>query len=269
MPDRSKKASLVLATYGGDLDSAYRLTRAFTLRYDDAFRVVVVGPCKSAGTLVTLGEHEVAVGPFGELGPLDVQLNQQDELFGLRSGLDTLESLGVLQKPAFAAFQQYMLDIVDRSSGVVSTKTACDIATSMVTGLFRPIAQQIDPAKIAFVERNMRVAQHYGDRVKTANVKPGAIEYLAREYPSHGFIIDWKEASDIFERVALPSDEERVVESLFYGLVHRPSREESVVKSVVNELDRRIEEGRKRSGASESTDDESEKMSARHLNDVT
>lgn len=100
---RRKNATLVLSTYGGDLDSAYRLTRAFTLGYE-SFRVVVIGPCKSAGTLVTLGADEISIGPFGELGPLDIQLSQEDELFGMRSGLDTLESLDTLQKSAFSAF---------------------------------------------------------------------------------------------------------------------------------------------------------------------
>ena len=253
MPDRSKKASLILSTYGGDLDSAFRLIRAFTLRYD-AFRVCVVGPCKSAGTLVTLGAHEVAVGPFGELGPLDVQLSQEDELYGLRSGLDTLDSLDVLQKSAFDAFQQYMLDIIERSDGVVSTKTACDIATEMVTGLFRPIAEQIDPTKIAFVERNMRVAQYYGDRVKTNNVRTGAIRYLAREYPSHGFIIDWKEALDIFHEVDRLSDIELFVGNLYGELVHQPSYTASRVVNVIKELDRRIQNAKKEDEQRETQD---------------
>ncbi len=30
----------------------------------------VIGPCKSAGTLVAIGAHEIAFAPHGELGPL-------------------------------------------------------------------------------------------------------------------------------------------------------------------------------------------------------
>ena len=249
---KRKNASLVLITFGGDLSQAYLLIRYFTLRYQ-SFRVVVLGPCKSAGTLVTLGAHQVAIGPFGELGPIDVQLGREDELFGQQSGLDTIESLEVLQRSGFAAFHQCVNDLVKGSGGGgLSTKTACEVAARLVTGLFRPVAEQIDPTKIASIERNMRVAQNYGQRVMTQNVRDGAIEYLARKYPSHSFIIDWKEAQDVvFHSVERPTEPEYSS----FGFVERlsPYDDDVTVVDVRKELDRRIEsEGEK----NETGDDE-------------
>ena len=93
------KASLVLTTNGGDANEAYRLARFFQESYGQlgGFRVVVLGPCKSAGTLVAVGATELAMGPLGELGPLDVQLAKQDEIAIQSSGLNTLGALATLQ----------------------------------------------------------------------------------------------------------------------------------------------------------------------------
>lgn len=146
-----------------------------------------------------------------------------------------------------------MYSLIADSRGILSTKTACDIASSMVTGLFRPIATQIDPARIAFVERHMRVAQYYGDRLKTANVKPGRIEYLIRNYPSHGFIIDWEEAEEIFHKVELPSDVERTALSHYADLVVRPSDRKSTVIDVLSNLQERTTNAR---GQEKSVNDE-------------
>lgn len=138
------KASLVLTTNGGDAHYAYRLARLFQVLYEgpENFRVVVLGPCKSAGTLVAVGAGDLAMGLFGELGPLDVQLAKRDEIALQASGLDTLGALATVQANAFDAFETYMVTIINRSRGTVSTKTACDIAATIVSGVFQPIASR-------------------------------------------------------------------------------------------------------------------------------
>ena len=171
-----KRASLVLTTDGGDAHQAYRLARLFQDIYEGSrnFRLVVLGRCKSAGTLVAVGAGELAMGPLGELGPLDIQLAKVDEIAVRTSGLDMLGALAVLQSEAFSAFEQYLVKIINRSGRTVSTKTACDVAASIVSGLFRPIASQIDPHRLSEVERMMRIAQAYGERLGTSNLKKGS-----------------------------------------------------------------------------------------------
>src|SRR5688500_5732755 len=74
---RKPNASLFLTTNGGDPHAAFRMAKALQ-RFYRKTRLLIVGPCKSAGTLMALGAHEVAFAPTGELGPLDVQLNKPD-----------------------------------------------------------------------------------------------------------------------------------------------------------------------------------------------
>ncbi len=59
-------------------------------------RLLIDGPCKSAGAMIALGVDEIAFGPRGELGPLDTQLTKQDEILFMSSGLDILQALSVV-----------------------------------------------------------------------------------------------------------------------------------------------------------------------------
>ena len=77
----------------------------------------------------------------------------------------------MLREAAFDAFESYMVEIINKSSGRVSTKTACDISAQLVIGLFQPICQQIDPHKLSEVNRMMKIAKDYGERLGTPNLK--------------------------------------------------------------------------------------------------
>lgn len=63
----------------------------------EKFTVLLAGRCKSAGTLIVLGAHEIVMTNHAELGPLDVQLGKKDELFELDSGLTVLNALTELE----------------------------------------------------------------------------------------------------------------------------------------------------------------------------
>lgn len=193
--------SLILTTFGGDAHAAYRLTRILKATYE-TFRILIVGPCKSAGTLVALGADEIAFGPFGELGPLDVQLRKKDELVSLSSGLDTLQTFGLITGYAFSTFESFMLQTVLKSGGVISTKTACQVASDLAIGLFSPLMEQINPQQLSEVDRVMAIARAYGQRIKSPNLQDGALEKLVSGYPSHSFIIDEEEASSLFTELS-------------------------------------------------------------------
>ena len=238
------KASLVLTTHGGDPNHAYRIARLFQDWYGkgEEFRLVVLGPCKSAGTLIAVGAGELAMNVFGELGPLDVQVAKLDEIAVRTSGLDTLGALAILQSEAFNAFEKYMVTIVAKSGRTVSTKTACDIAATIVSGLFEPIAKQIDPHRLSEVDRMMRIAKKYGERLGTPNLKTddagSSLDRLIRGYPTHDFIIDSNEASEIFEVVKPPSDAEQLAFKLFPHEVMYPDEEkEATICDVVEKLE--------------------------------
>ena len=95
-----KHCVLILTTSGGDADAAYLMARYLRRSYEKV-TICVFGYCKSAGTLLALGAHEIVMGERGELGPLDVQVSTKDEMFPSRSGLEIFASLEVLKAHAF------------------------------------------------------------------------------------------------------------------------------------------------------------------------
>lgn len=93
---RRSNVVLILASYGGDPDAAYRITRFLKQAYNK-FTLFVFGYCKSAGTLIALGADEIVMSDFAELGPLDVQVLREND-FRRSSGLDLQQALSVLSK---------------------------------------------------------------------------------------------------------------------------------------------------------------------------
>lgn len=209
-------AILFLITNGGDPDSAYKIARYFQDRYEK-FTVIVSGLCKSAGTLLAVGAHELAFAPYGELGPIDIQTYKVDNLAERQSGLTITEALENLVATAVESHGDTFSSIMRATGAVVSFQTASSAATELVNGLFAPIFAQIDPYDVGDKARSMRIAADYGERLslRTGNLKKDALECLTRTYPSHSFVIDMSEARALFENVReLDDDEVRIVECL-------------------------------------------------------
>ncbi|MGC2447707.1 MAG: hypothetical protein WA477_08680, partial [Candidatus Sulfotelmatobacter sp.] len=146
-------------------------------------RLLIDGPCKSAGAMIALGVDEIAFGPRGELGPLDTQLTKQDEILFMSSGLDILQALSVVTSNAFENCFDNMMELIKRSGGSISTKTAAEIASSVTAGVFQPITAQIDPLRMGEAQRSMRIAREYGERLKSKLLKSGALDRLVQDYP--------------------------------------------------------------------------------------
>jgi hypothetical protein len=176
------------------------------------FTVCVYGPCKSAGTLIATGAHKLIIFPHcGELGPLDVQMHKRDEIGEMKSGLSTKAAFDSLSERAFDFFERFMIEIKARSSGLVRFKTATDVASRVVYNLLGSVYAQIDPELVGEEHRDMQVALEYALRLSRngCNIKFEGIRHLTYNYPSHGFVIDYQEARDIFTSVELPGDELR------------------------------------------------------------
>lgn len=207
---RRRNVVLVIVTEGGDPDIAYRIARVFQDKYEK-FVAIVSGWCKSAGTLCVLGANEVAFGDFGELGPLDIQYSKRDEIGEVASGLVVTEALNKLQTEAFRIFEKSMLGIISHSGGQVSFKLASEVAARLAIGLCEPLYRQIDPVSLGDLERANTIAKDYGKRllIKSKNATVDKLIALAESYPSHGFVIDFREAELLFKSVRPCTEAER------------------------------------------------------------
>jgi hypothetical protein len=204
---RKPSVYLILVTEGGNADSGFRISRTLQSCYR-RFVAVVPGWCKSTGTLMCIGAHEIEIGDFGEFGPLDVQINKQDELALAASGLTIDSSFRGLQSISFQMFERFLLDLITRSDGRITTKTAADLAANLTLGLMEPVFAQIEPMKVGEDYRFTKIAEEYALRLNAVaqnllpNENGSPIDTLVRGYPSHGFVIDRTEASTLFRRVS-------------------------------------------------------------------
>jgi hypothetical protein len=207
--NKRKNVLLVLMTPGGDAHAAYRIAHCLQGSYEK-FWVFVSGWCKSAGTLVAIGANEIFIDFLGELGPIDVQRGKRDELWETSSGLTEDAALEVLEKTAFKMFRDYLLSIKHISRGQVTFNTAAEVAGKMVIGQLGPVYAQIDPSKIGENARAMNIAIDYGLRLNlhSGNLRNRkSLDRLASAYSSHSFVIDEKEAKELFSSVLQPTPE--------------------------------------------------------------
>jgi hypothetical protein len=108
------------------------------------------------------------------------------------------------------------------------------LGTSLV-GLFSPVYAQIDPVKLGEIQRAIAIAQAYGIRLNNAydrNLLEGGLEHLIVGYPSHGFVIDRKEAKALFRRVRHPEQAENLLGEFLCASY--PLKEENTVFDLID-----------------------------------
>ena len=171
----SKKACLILCTYGGNPDAGYRMSRALRHHYE-SLDILVPDVCKSAGTLMCIGADRLIIGDRGELGPLDIQIAKPDEMFESMSGLELIQAMSAMKNQMLVAFRQYLVDI--RQGSRIKTKMAADIATKLAEGFISPIAAKIDPVTLGEHQRAMQIGYEYGTRLNemSESLKPEALD---------------------------------------------------------------------------------------------
>lgn len=230
---RHPNVCLFITTFGGDPNAAYRIGRALKRNYKDGQILGAIGGyCKSAGTLLVLCASELAFGCFGELGPLDTQIDKPNEIIDADSGLDLFQALQQITESSFSSFEQQMINIIRHSGGAITTKVAAEIASSLTVGLFNPISAQVDPLRLGIARRATQIGQAYGKRLASPNVNPGTVEKLVREYPAHGFVIDQDEAKELFGRVrSFDSGETAIFESID-SVLRVPVPDEAIVSDL-------------------------------------
>ncbi|XZE35875.1 SDH family Clp fold serine proteinase [Pirellulaceae bacterium SH501] len=205
-----RKCMLILTTPGGDADAAFKVARMLQTRYGE-FSLMVPAECKSAGTLVALGAKEIIFDEYGELGPLDVQIFDPDEFLTRTSGLAISQALDYLCDKAFSKWEEFFIQVRFKSRANITTQTAAEIATQLAVGLFSPISGKIELSRLGELERSVSVAEEYGFRL---GAKRDCVQRLIRDYPSHSFVIDFREAKSLFSCVRQPKVDELTLLSI-------------------------------------------------------
>ena len=118
---RHARCTIFLCTLGGDSDAGYRIARCLQQNYEH-IRLVIPSYCKSAGTLIAIGAHELAIGDLGELGPLDMQIAKPTELQEHGSVLGITEALNSTESHIIELFLKALIEI--RKNGHLSTVLA-------------------------------------------------------------------------------------------------------------------------------------------------
>ena len=121
-----------------------------------------------------------------------------------------MASLRSLHERGLSAFEHFFLNIRRRSEEQITTKTASEMAADMVGRLFAPIYGQIDPIHLGEAERATAIAREYARRLarKSENISFDSINRMIGLFPSHGFAIDYVEATTLFRNVREPNEME-------------------------------------------------------------
>lgn len=95
---------------------------------------------------------------------------------------------------------------------------AAEMASKLTSNMFNPIYAQIDPVKLGETSRANAIGFEYGQRLNVTanNLKKDALVRLITSYPSHSFVIDRKEAADLFQRVRAPNEMETTLLDYLY-----------------------------------------------------
>jgi hypothetical protein len=138
-----------------------------------------------------------------------------------------LNALTELENQAFELFEKTFLRIKLRSDGSITFKTATHIATELAKGIVAPILAQVDPMHVGEVSRAMKIGKEYGQRLSAGskNLGADALELLVDSFPSHGFVIDRKEASDLFVNVRGMTKDEVVLVRLLRAVIRTPNED--------------------------------------------
>ena len=223
----------ILCTPGGCPNAAFKIARRLQEKYK-RFILYVHGYCKSAGTFIAIGSDEILMSDFAEFGPLDVQLQEKDEIARYTSGLNINEALVNLKQETRVFFRQMVVELT--AGAGISTRMAAELASTLSINFFSPIVSQIEPMKIGEIRRALRIALAYGEKLiedGRGNLKSEeALVKLVETYPDHGFVIDFKEAKTLFKNISKEGSEVESLGKCLSKFIKYPTRDNTIIEKI-------------------------------------
>lgn len=99
------------------------------------------------------------------------------------------------------------VDDLCKSGGMLLALAADELVMSDF-GELGPLISQDDPIHIDEAEPAQRTVRLYAERLALPHLKDGALDRLLTGYPSHDFVIDREEATDLLRTVRAPTSDE-------------------------------------------------------------
>jgi len=180
----TKKIDLVLHSYGGAVDTPYKVVM-LVREFCDEFAVIVPYVAKSAASMLVLGADEVVMGPISELGPIDPLVKHP------------------IYKDMLVPVQAvwHCLDYLQRS---ISNSPDPEVAAFMVA----PLLNKLDPWLIGDYEKTIKASWQYAETLLSRYMLKddpervqSVTQALTEGYFSHGYSIGRREAKELGLRV--------------------------------------------------------------------
>lgn len=217
---KCQKINVILHSSGGDINTAYQMIELLRSHCDD-MTIIVPLYAKSAATLFILGSNRIVMGELAEFGPLDTQIAEREK--GGRKYTSALNPFKTLEE-----LQRFALETVDVTAKFMllradlSVEEAIEHSIDLASRISTPLLSQLNTEKVGVYSRALMVGQEYGERLlrryskfQDKTQRNILLERLIRGYPSHDYIIDYKELIELGFEVKVPSgDEKRMVDNL-------------------------------------------------------
>ncbi len=186
----TKKIDLVLHSYGGMVDTPYKVVMLIR-EFCEEFAVIVPFAAKSAASMLVLGADEVVMGPTSELGPIDPLVKHP------------------VYNDRFIPVQavHHCLNYLQRS---IINSAYPEITSHIVS----PLLDKLDPWLIGDYEKTIKASRQYAKTLLSRFMLKNNPEYvnnvtyaLTEGYFSHGYSIGHREAKDLGLIVTEASEE--------------------------------------------------------------
>ncbi|MFA5196850.1 MAG: peptidase [Patescibacteria group bacterium] len=208
-----KKLDLFLNSYGGFMETAYKLVR-ICWDYTEEFNVIVPLVAKSAATVICLGAKEIVMTNVAELGPIDPIIQHPYK--------------PNLRVPARAV--KDFFEFFDTS----------DTGKNLNEEVKKRLVEQFDPYLIGVYEGSLKSAKQYSEKLLSEYMLKDekdkiqdVVEKLTEHYASHGHVIDRKEAKEeLGLNVIYPDSDEKLLIAIkqLFGIYNQFMQDNKIVK---------------------------------------
>lgn len=135
LKSQRKDILLFLKSKGGELETAYLISKMCGKVKNRKFVVAIPAEAKSAATLLSLGADEIHMGPLSELGPIDPQIDGYPAL-AFASAIEKLAKIAVAHPGSEKIFSEYLsqskLNLINLGHYERKTASASQYATRLL-----------------------------------------------------------------------------------------------------------------------------------------